>query len=90
MSAMQELGQICEIGDHELVDDLGKRLDAVWRYDQYIANADGKPGLQKLWRYLKRQEIDNITHIKQMIAPMRSRADDFERLSSSHYGSFGT
>src|SRR6476646_719736 len=28
--------------DHDLVHDLGKRLDALWRYDQYIANAEDK------------------------------------------------
>ena len=27
--------------DHDLVHDLSRRLDAVWRYDQYIANAEG-------------------------------------------------
>jgi hypothetical protein len=35
--------------------------------DQHIANAEGKPALQDLWRDLKRQEIDNINRIKQMI-----------------------
>ena len=35
------------------VHDLSKRLDALWRYDQYIANADAKPQLQDLWRDLK-------------------------------------
>ena len=28
--------------DHDLVHELGKRLDALWRYDQYIANAHAK------------------------------------------------
>jgi protoheme ferro-lyase len=53
--------------DHDLIHDLSKRLDALWRYDQYIANAEGKPALQDLWRDLKHQEIDNINRIKQMI-----------------------
>jgi hypothetical protein len=53
--------------DHDLIHDLSKRLDALWRYDQYIANAAGKPALQDLWRDLKRQEIDNTNRIKQMI-----------------------
>jgi hypothetical protein len=26
--------------DHDLVHELSKRLDALWRYDQYIANAE--------------------------------------------------
>jgi len=58
----------CKDHDHDLVHDLSKRLDALWRYDQYIANAEDKPALQDLWRDLKRQETDNIKRVKQMIA----------------------
>ena len=29
--------------DHDMIHDLSKRLDAVWRYDQYIENADKFP-----------------------------------------------
>jgi hypothetical protein len=67
---MEHIGKSwgCADHDHDLVHDLSKRLDALWRYDQYIANADGKPALQNLWRELKRQEIDNIKRVKQMIA----------------------
>ncbi len=54
--------------DHDLVHDLSKRLDALWRYDQYIANADGKPELQSLWRELKEQEAANIKRVKEMVA----------------------
>jgi hypothetical protein len=67
---LEHIGETCGCADHDhdLVHDLSKRLDALWRYDQYIANADGKPELQKLWRDLKRQEIANIKHLKQKIA----------------------
>src|SRR3989440_4807236 len=58
----------CADHDHDLVHDLSKRLDALWRYDQYIANAESKPDLQKLWRDLKRQEMDNIKRVKQMVS----------------------
>ena len=54
--------------DHDLIQDLSKRLDALWRYDQYIANADGKPKLQECWRMLKKQEQENVRNLKQMIA----------------------
>jgi protoheme ferro-lyase len=54
--------------DHDLVHELSKRLDAVWRFDQYIANADGKPEIQSLWRELKQQECRNVDRLKQMIA----------------------
>jgi len=73
LAAEKELAHIgescgCADHDHDLIHDLSKRLDALWRYDQYIANADAKPQLQDLWRDLKRQEIDNIKRVKQVIA----------------------
>ena len=40
----------CADHDHDLVHELSRRLDGVWRYDQYIANADGQADLQKFWR----------------------------------------
>jgi len=72
LAAEKELKHIGETAgiadhDHDLVHDLSKRLDALWRYDQYIANAEGKPALQKLWRDLKKQEAANIKQIKEMI-----------------------
>jgi len=57
----------CADHDHDLIHDLSKRLDALWRYDQYIANADGKPELQNMWREFKRQEKENIERVKKMI-----------------------
>ena len=67
---MQHIGESCGCADHDhdLIQDLSKRLDALWRYDQYIANAEGKPQLQTLWRDMKRQEIDNIKRVKQMVS----------------------
>lgn len=72
LAAQKELEHIGETHgiedhDHDLVHDLSKRLDALWRYDQYIANAEGKAPLQSLWRDLKRQEMENIKRVKQMI-----------------------
>ena len=40
----------CADHDHDLVHELSRRLDSVWRYDQYIANADGRADLQEFWR----------------------------------------
>jgi hypothetical protein len=67
---LEHIGESCGCADHDhdLIHDLSKRLDALWRYDQYIANAEGKPALQDLWRVLKRQEVSNIQRVKQMIA----------------------
>jgi hypothetical protein len=73
LAAEKELEHIgesagCADHDHDLIHDLSKRLDALWRYDQYIANADGKSELQDMWRDLKREEMANIKRVKQMIS----------------------
>lgn len=67
---MEHIGETCGCAhhDHDLIHDLSKRLDALWHYDQYIANAEGKPNLQSMWRDLKEQEMANIERVKQMIA----------------------
>ena len=54
--------------DHDLIHDLGRRLDALWRYDQYIANAEGDPELQDFWRSLKKQEQENVKRFKEFVA----------------------
>jgi protoheme ferro-lyase len=54
--------------DHDLIHELSKRLDAVWRFDQYIANADGKPEIQDFWRQLKSQERKTVDRLKELIA----------------------
>lgn len=54
--------------DHDLLQDLSRRLDGLWRYDQYIANADGMPELQKCWRDFKHQEQANVDRLKKLIA----------------------
>ena len=58
----------CKDHDHDLVHDLSKRLDAVWRYDQYIANADGRPELQQFWREMKQRETEQVRRLKEFIA----------------------
>jgi hypothetical protein len=57
----------CEDHDHDLVHELSRRLDGVWRYDQYIANADSQPDLQKFWSLVKSQEQENIRQLKQLL-----------------------
>lgn len=54
--------------DHDLVHELSKRLDCVWRMDQYIANAGNKPQVRELWEKLKRQEQENVDRLKELIA----------------------
>lgn len=54
--------------DHDLIHELSKRLDAVWRFDQYIANAEDKPQLRDFWRQLKQTELSTVARLKQLIA----------------------
>lgn len=53
--------------DHDMIHELSKRLDALWRYDQYIANAEGKEDLQRFWRDIKSQEQRNVDRLKQIL-----------------------
>ena len=65
----QHLGESrgCADHDHDLVHELSRRLDCLWRYDQYIANADGQAELQKFWRGVKAQEQENVEQLKQLL-----------------------
>ncbi|HUE73360.1 MAG TPA: hypothetical protein VMP01_20955 [Pirellulaceae bacterium] len=58
----------CENHDHDLVHELSRRLDCLWRYDQYIANAEEQADLQKFWREVKAQENKNIEQLKKLLA----------------------
>ena len=53
--------------DHDLIHDLSRRLDCLWRYDQYIANADGHAELQAFWREVKSLEQTNIEQLKKLV-----------------------
>jgi hemolysin-activating ACP:hemolysin acyltransferase len=52
---------------HDLVHELSRTLDAVWRYDQYIANAQGKPEAQKVWKKIKKQTKDNALQLESLL-----------------------
>ncbi len=54
--------------DHDMIQELSQRVDSLWRYDQYIANAAGNKSLENLWNKLKKQERANITALKRMIS----------------------
>ena len=53
--------------DQDLFDDLSRRLDCLWRYDQYIANTDGRTELQEFWQSSKSQEQKNIDQLRKLI-----------------------
>ncbi len=54
--------------DHDMIHELSKRLDSVWRMDQYISNAEGDINLQNFWRRLKSQEEENVKTLKTFVA----------------------
>jgi hypothetical protein len=66
---MEHIGDTRAIADHDhdLIHELSKRLDGVWRYDQYIANAEDRPELQDFWRSLKKQDQQNVTRLKELV-----------------------
>jgi hypothetical protein len=57
----------CQDHDHDLIHELSRRLDALWRYDQYVANAEDRPELQEFWRKMRKQERANIDRIKELV-----------------------
>ena len=66
----QHIGETrgCADHDHDLVHDLSRRLDCLWRYDQYVSNANGQEELQAFWTKVKSQEQENIKQLKKLIA----------------------
>jgi hypothetical protein len=54
--------------DHDLVAELNRRLDAVWRYDQYIANADWRTEMRRCWEELKAQDQQAVARLRALIA----------------------
>lgn len=54
--------------DHDLVHDLSRRLDFIWRCDQYLANAEGHDEVVEFWRDAKRQEEKNIDRMRTLIS----------------------
>ena len=67
---LEHIGETCGCADHDrdLVHELSKRLDALWRCDQYIANAGDKQQIMDFWEETKQQEQLNIRRLKQLIA----------------------
>ena len=57
----------CRDHDHDLVHELSRRLDALWRYDQYIANAEWRDEMRQFWTDCKVMEQQAICRIKQLL-----------------------
>ena len=65
----EHLGETRGMEDHDrdLIHDLSRRLDCLWRFDQYISNAGGRPEIQEFWRTAKSQEQKSIGELKKLI-----------------------
>ncbi len=73
LAAEQELEHLgetqgCADHDHDLIHELSRRLDGLWRYDQYMANAEKREELQRFWADIKLQEQENIQRLKRLVA----------------------
>ncbi len=67
---LEHIGETSPVPDcvHDLVQVFCTRINSVWRYDQYIANADGKPELQDFWRTIKRQDQQACEKMRRLLA----------------------
>jgi hypothetical protein len=66
--------------DHELVHELGRHLDALCRYAQCIADAEGDAQVQQTWRDLELHEQAKIRSLKQEIASRIEKGEFLEDL----------
>jgi len=73
--ATEHIGETAGMRDHDrdLVNELSKRLDCLWRCDQYMANAQGHDQLVSFWKDVKQQEERNIDRLRSLI---RSEIED--------------
>lgn len=67
--SLEHIGETAGMKDHDrdIVHELSKRLDCLWRCDQYIANAEGHDDLVNFWHEVKHQEQRNIDQLRAMI-----------------------
>ena len=70
--------QTRDLHDHDLVHELSRHLDALCRYAQCIANAEGDAQVQTTWRDLGLQEQASIQRLKQEIASRMEKGEFLE------------
>ncbi len=66
----EHIGESAAISDHDhdLVAELNRRLDAIWRYDQYIANAEWRDELRQFWTDAKTTDQQAISRLRHLIS----------------------
>lgn len=57
----------CRDHDHDLIHELSSRLDRLWRYDQYIANAEWRDELRQFWEDCKVTEKEAVCRLRHLI-----------------------
>ena len=65
----EHIGESAAIADHDhdLLAELNRRLDNVWRYDQYIANAEWRDELRQFWMDAKATDQQAISRLRELI-----------------------
>ncbi len=73
---------------HDLVHDLSNRIDALWRYDQYMANAEaaGNKEEKKLWSDLRKAEIKTTDKLKSLLYTALGKSMNEEGANSEMKG----
>lgn len=62
---------------HDIIHDLSIRLDGLWRYDQYVANAEsaGDKEAKKLWSDLCKSEMKTVSRLKTLLQGALGKSD---------------
>lgn len=68
-NAVEHLGesQGVQNHDHDIVHELSRRLDSLWRYDQYLANAGAHLDLRAFWQKVKAQDMENVAELRNLL-----------------------
>jgi hypothetical protein len=53
--------------EHDLIEDLGRRMGSLWECDRHFSRAEGRPELQEYWRVARSRELRNIDQLKKLI-----------------------
>jgi hypothetical protein len=69
-----------KLHDRDLVHELSRRLESLFRYAQCIANAEGDAKVQQTWHDLESQELANIRSLKQLITDRIEKGDFLDDL----------
>jgi protoheme ferro-lyase len=67
--AYEHIGEnsLCPDYVRDLIHEMSKRLDALWRYDQYLANSKEHAFVQEFWSTLQQQDRENIRQLKELL-----------------------